>query len=143
MSCYRDKIVGEVHDFTGFSDAGIAHCLTWFDVFKPNMSFSDFVHAVASIPDASADEHFRSQAQYVTNSAGLLAIDFLGRYETLEGDFEKVANRIGLAANTSLPRLQAAPKRNFEDYYTPETAAMVGARYAHDVASFCYQYPSV
>ena len=58
------------------------------------MSFYDFAHAVASILDAQADEHFRSQSDYVVNSAGHVAIDFIGRYERLDDDFRDVAHRI-------------------------------------------------
>ena len=105
VSCYRDKIAGEVPDFTKFSDSGVAHCLAGFEEFEAGMSFEDFARAVSSIPDEKADEHFRSQAGYVTNSAGQVAIDFVGRYENLSEDFGKVANRIWLPADVSLPRL--------------------------------------
>ena len=142
VSCYRDKIGGEVQDFTGFADSGVAHCLTRFNVFKAGMSFQAFAHAVASIPDEEADEHFRSQADYVTNSAGLVAIDFVGRFERLGDDFAKVARHIGLPAEISLPRLQAAPKRDFANYYTPETQTLVGRRYAQDIELFKYQLQS-
>ena len=37
------------------------------------MSFDDFVQAVASIPDDRADEHFRSQHSFVTNTEGVIA----------------------------------------------------------------------
>jgi len=142
FSCYRDKIIGEVHDFTEFSDSGIAYCLVRFEVFKAGMSFREFVHAVASIPDQEADEHFRSQADYVSNSSGLLAIDFVGRYENLGYDFAKVASHIGMTIETSLPQLQTAPKRDYATYYTPETQALVGSRYAQDIELFNYQYSS-
>lgn len=142
VSCYRDKIGGEVSDFTSFADTGIAHCLVRFNGFKTGMSFSDFARAVASIPDEEADEHFRSQADYVTNSAGLVAIDFVGRYENLAGDFGRVANHIGLAADISLPRLQAASKRDFTTYYTPAIQSLVASRYARDIELFKYQFPS-
>jgi len=40
------------------------------------MSFADFVHAVASIPDDDSDEHFRSQTDYIADSSiGFRAID--------------------------------------------------------------------
>ena len=142
VSCYRDKIGGEVPDFTGFADNGVAHCLARFDVFKSGMSFTDFAYAVASIPDEDADEHFRSQADYVTNSAGHVAVDFVGRYENLSNDFSKAASRIGLNPDLKLPRLQAASSRDFRRYYTPDIASLVASRYAKDVELFNYQFPS-
>ncbi|MBO6558811.1 MAG: sulfotransferase family 2 domain-containing protein [Pseudomonadales bacterium] len=141
VSCYRDKIGGEVPDFTGFAETGVAHCLARFDVFKSGMSFRDFAYAVASIPDGEADEHFRSQADYVTNSRGQVAVNFVGRYENLAEDFNSVARRIGLNPNIKLPHLQAASKRDFTAYYTPEISSLVESRYARDIELFKYPVP--
>ena len=142
MSCYRDKIGGEVADFTGFAESRVAHCLTRFDVFYADMSFADFVRAIASIPDEDADEHFRSQSDFVSNSSGVVAVDFVGRYEQLDDDFSRVVNQIGLPAQTRLPRLQAAPRLNHADYYTAETRGLVAQRYVSDVELFQYEFPS-
>lgn len=138
VSCYRDKIRGEVKDFTGFAESGVANCLARFGAFSADMSFRDFVHAVASIPDEDADEHFRSQADYVTNAHGAVAVDFVGRYEVLDDDFARVVRKIGLPPETQLPRLQAAPSDNWERYYTAETLAIVKRRYRRDVELFAY-----
>ena len=141
-SCYRDKIGGDVTDFTGFAESGVTHCLARFDMFKAGMSFREFVHAVASIPDEDADEHFRSQADYVTNSSGEVAIDFVGRYEKLDNDFAQVAHEIGLPPEIKPPRLQAAPKSVHADYYTSETRALMRERYARDIDLFEYRFLS-
>ena len=142
VSCYRDKILGEVPDFTGFAQSGVAHCLARFDAFFEDMPFDDFVRAVSSIPDEEADEHFRSQSDYVTNSSGRISIDFIGRYESLNDDFAYVARRIGLPPDLQLPRLQAAPKLNHASFYTSETRELVERRYASDIELFQYDFPS-
>jgi Sulfotransferase family len=139
VSCYRDKIEGEVEGFTRFSQSGVARCLARFDAFSAKMSFEEFVHAVAVIPDADADEHFRSQHMYLTNDWGDIAVDFVGRYENLESDFRHVAARIGLPRGISLPRLQANPRSvSYADYYTPATRDVVATRFAQDIALFSY-----
>lgn len=141
VSCYRDKIKGEVEGFTRFSESGVAHCLARFDTFSSNMGFEEFVEAVASIPDADADEHFRSQYIYLTNVRGDIAVDFVGRYENLEVDFRHVADRIGLPPNIMLPHLQANPRSiNYTDYYTAATREVVAARFAQDILRFSYRF---
>lgn len=141
VSCYRDKIGGEVDGFTNFSESGVAHCLAHFDVFSANMSFEKFVHAVASIPEAEADEHFRSQHDYLTNSSGDIAVDFVGRYENLESDFRHMAHEIRLPPNARLPRLQATQKVvDYADYYTPDMRNVVAIRFAQDIELFSYQF---
>lgn len=138
VSCYRDKIGGEVADFTSFAESGVAHCLARFDAFSANMSFDDFVHAVSTIPDDEADEHFRSQADYVCNARGEVAVDFIGRYEQLDQDFALVADKIGLSPELHLPRLQAAPKVGHNSFYTPTTRKLVEQRYCRDIELFGY-----
>ena len=141
VSCYRDKIRGEVDDFTNFSESGVAHCLARFDAFSANMSFEQFVRAVASIPDTEADEHFRSQYDYLTNEAGDIAADFIGRYENLASDFQHVAQAIGLPSNINLPRLQAAAKPiDYTEFFKPDTRNIVATRFARDVELFSYQF---
>jgi hypothetical protein len=141
VSCYRDKIEGEVEGFTQFSESGVAHCLARFDVFSANMTFAAFVEAVASIPDADADEHFRSQHPYLTNVRGDLAVDLVGRYENLSSDFRHVAERIGLPPKITLPRLQANPRSvHYADYYTAATRDIVATRFAQDIALFSYRF---
>lgn len=140
VSCYRDKIAGEVQGYTAFADNGVAHCLAGFDTFSADMSFVDFAYAVASIPDQHADEHFRSQADYLTNTEGSLAVDFVGRYENLNTDFARIVALLGLPEEIELPRLQAAAPANFVDFYTTETRELIAERYARDIALFRYQY---
>lgn len=127
----------------GFYWPGEVNLAVPFDVFKGGMSFQEFVRAVASIPAEDADEHFRTQADYITNSSGRIAIDFVGRYENLEDDFAKVAREIGLPPQTTLHLLQANPTRiDLMDYYTTETRALVEKRYAQDIELFDYRFPS-
>jgi chondroitin 4-sulfotransferase 11 len=96
VSCYRDKIRGEVDGYTYFTiRPGVADCLARFDAFFAGMSFDGFVRAVASIPDEHADAHFRSQHRFVTGDDGALAVDFVGRYEHLAEDFQRVSRTLG------------------------------------------------
>ena len=137
VSCYRDKIAGEVADFTGMAESGVAYCLAGFDAFSAGMDFAAFVEAVAGIPDEDADEHFRSQHRFVPN----VGVDFVGRYEALESDFAHIARKIGLPAGTTLPRLQANPaSADYREFYTPRTRELVARRFAEDVARFDYAF---
>jgi hypothetical protein len=141
VSCYRDKICGEVDGFTDFSvRPGVAVCLARFDVFVAGMSFDDFVEAVASIPDSDADAHFRSQYTFLANDAGEIAVDFVGRYEQLSADFTLVQQMIALPA-IHLPRLQAARYLvRYMKYYSPRTRRIVAERFAKDIELFQYKF---
>src|SRR5262245_38843197 len=141
VSCYRDKILGEVDGFTNFTiRPGVANCLAHYDAFIAGMSFEEFVYAVASIPDAEADAHFRSQYTFLSNEAGQIGIDFVGKYERLLADFRLVQQRIGLPY-VELPRLQAAryPVR-YTDYYSAKLQKVVTERFSKDIELFEYTF---
>jgi hypothetical protein len=141
VSCYRDKIGGVVDGFTRFTiRPGVADCLAGFDAFTADMSFGEFVTAVASIPDEEADAHFRSQYTFVANAAGELAIDFVGQFETLLYDLQRVRERVGLP-DVNLPRLQVAPGRvNYPVYYSTSSRRAVARRFQEDIELFKYQF---
>ena len=143
VSCYRDKIAGEVDGFTSFTvRPGVADCLARFGAFVPGMSFADFVEAVASISDADADAHFRSQYTFVANEAGELAVDFVGRYERLTDDWAIVREKTGLP-DVPLPRLQAARSAvRYQEYYTPRTRDLAAERFRQDIDLFGYRFGS-
>jgi hypothetical protein len=141
VSCYRDKIRGEVEGYTYCTiRPGIANCLARFDAFVPGMSFADFVAAVAAIRDEDADGHFRSQHTFVTDEEGKIAVDFLRRFERLAEDFRLVQERIGLPRHT-LPWLQKARNAaRYTDFYTHETAQIAAERFRQDIAMFGYEF---
>lgn len=141
VSCYRDKVNGEAMDFTGLDrERGVAHCLARFDSIRAGMSFEEFVEAVAAIPDEEADEHFRSQHRFVCDRNGALAVDFLGRFESLEADWARVCGVLDLPG-VVLPRTQVSgePVR-YEEYYSAESRELVRRRFARDVERFGYSF---
>jgi hypothetical protein len=95
-----------------------------------------------------------------------LAVDFVGRFETLSDDFSTVRERIGLP-RTSIPHLNrfydqkkikspsdlakrlrylTSRKRrrntyeNYRDYYDTETREFVAELYRNDIATFGYSF---
>jgi chondroitin 4-sulfotransferase 11 len=141
VSCYRDKILGEVPDFTAFHPTrGVAYCLARFDAFRAGMTFDEFVDAVADIPDEDADDHFRSQHTFVTTRSGDIGVDFVGRFETLTDDFRRVGARLGFPALT-LPYAQAArTPAKYVEYHSARTRHVVASRFARDLSVFGYEF---
>ncbi|HZS48099.1 MAG TPA: sulfotransferase family protein [Blastocatellia bacterium] len=141
VSCYRDKIRGEVDGYTYFTiRPGVANCLARFEAFVPGMTFEDFVAAVAAIPDEEADGHFRSQYTFVTNEEGKIAVDFIGRFERLTEDFKIVQEKIGLG-DIELPWLQRVRKAaKYSNSYDAKTRQIVAERFSEDIEMFNYDF---
>lgn len=139
VSCYRDKICLEVDGFTRSTiRPGIADCLARFDSLLPSMSFDEFVRAVASIPDSAADDHFRSQYTFVSNLSGEVAVDFIGRYESIVEDLSSIQRHVGM--ELSLPWLQAASSKHYRDYYDSPSRNIVADRFGTDIELFEYDF---
>lgn len=141
VSCYRDKILLEVNGFTHSTiRPGIADCLAHFKGFFPGMSFEQFVDVVASIPDEEADGHFRSQYTFVADRANRIAVDFVGRYERLSEDLNRVRDLQELP-EFELPRLQAALSSvNYREFYSNRSRETVAERFKTDIALFEFDF---
>ena len=94
-----------------FRDAHLAHYAG---------DFTAFVHDLERHMDAP---HFRPQCFWVCDATGRVLTDFLGRYETLVGDFTAVAERLDLDA--ALPFLNASEHRFYREHYDGATCAIV------------------
>ena len=124
VSCYLEKVIGQRR---------------WTDVFGPTPSFADFVHVAHSIPDEEADIHYRSQYLNVTDGAGELVVDFVGRVETIQDDMRTVASIRGLKYSLEHFR-KSEGRKPYQEYYDEETRDLAGERYATDIELFGYEF---
>jgi hypothetical protein len=75
-----------------------------------------------------------------------LKVDFIGHYETLQDDFDKICKRLGLP-QSNLEQLNAShdpdtgsPKKHYATYYNELTKALVKKKYKQDIDVFGYTY---
>lgn len=87
------------------------------------------------------DTSMQWQSRYLTDLAGNVQVDFIGRYERLVEDFAEVCQRIGVAG-LQLPHKRRARQRDadYRSYYSDATAEAVGRHFAADVALFGYRF---
>lgn len=74
---------------------------------------------------------------YAKNGDPLL--DFVGRYETIQTDFDSACQRIGLP-RLPLDRLNAAHHQHYRDYYDERTRQIVAERFAAMITNFGYEF---
>ena len=72
----------------------------------------------------------------------LIMLDFVGRYESLDVDFARVLDGIGLSGQVSLPRENVSRSRrgSYRDVYTDTSRALVADWYAPEIAHFGYEF---
>jgi hypothetical protein len=74
---------------------------------------------------------------------GAPCVDFLGRFETLEEDFRRALDEIGVKFDKPLPRAKSGVRRDsrhYRDYYDEYTRNMVGDWYAREIKLLSYSF---
>lgn len=93
-------------------------------------SFAEFVLGWLTPETARSKLHFVPQSRFLcAEEGGPLEVDFVGRFEFLAEDFQRVCERLGV--ERELQRSNAA-RRPREVEWTPELRARVGEVYAED-----------
>ncbi len=67
-----------------------------------------------------------------------MLVDFVGRFENLNADFETICARIGISA--SLPRINVSNVKPYQPYYNEETRELVRRTFDADIALFGYEF---
>jgi chondroitin 4-sulfotransferase 11 len=98
-------------------------------------NFADFVTTATT---GVAERTTWNQLDYLCDADGSLLVDYVGRYESLADDFAKVGGALGVAA--ALPHANRSRHRDYREYYTAETQAIVAARFARDIERFDYRF---
>lgn len=71
---------------------------------------------------------------------GELAMDCIGRFETLNRDFARICDRLGIAA--ALPHANVSRHHLYADYYDAHTRDLVSRYWRKDIETFGYSYGS-
>lgn len=82
---------------------------------------------------------FMPQASYITDSSGKVIVDFIGKFENLQNDFDEICTRIG-RPQAVLPHLKKSDRENYRAYYSTENQKIVGNWFANDIELFGYDF---
>ena len=91
------------------------------------MSFGDFVHKriaqrhragvwkwFRSKAEKALEDQFDTQYEFIFDESGKKLVDFVGKYESLENDFKKIGDRLGLKAQ--LPVMNRSKHEDYRRY---------------------------
>ena len=79
------------------------------------------------------------QAEWLLDEKKKLIPDFIGRFESLQKDFEKVCEIIEIPKR-DLPKTNTSKHRHYSTYYNKETKKMVAEAYKQDIELFGYGF---
>ena len=116
----RPHLLKDISDFEGF--------LRW----KLTSSTRPYQYII--------DTSIELQSDYLIDLHGNIIVDFIGRYERLEEDFQKACTRIGIRAPRLPHKRKATDRTAYKRYYTDETAELIAKHFKRDIEMFGYTF---
>ncbi|RLD45727.1 MAG: hypothetical protein DRJ05_00270 [Bacteroidetes bacterium] len=83
-------------------------------------------------------KYFMPQLNWLTDEKGEIMVDFVGRFENLDNDFQHICKRIG--RNVDLPFLNKSERREYQYYYDDTTKEIVRKWFEKDIIHFNYSF---
>ncbi|MFH1592953.1 MAG: sulfotransferase family 2 domain-containing protein [Candidatus Woesearchaeota archaeon] len=83
--------------------------------------------------------HFRPQKEWISNENKEIIVDFVGKFENLQGDFNKVCEMFHIKKEV-LPITKKTEHDFYKNYYNKETREMIAKTYREDIRLFGYDF---
>lgn len=100
-----------------------------------DLQFDDFVKNYAATDSLTVPA-----IEYLKNYKGHVDMDYIGRFENLEIDFQNICKKIKIT-NISLPhKIKAKNKEDYKDFYNKQTINLVNEIYKEDIKLFGYEF---
>lgn len=85
------------------------------------------------------DKSKRLQKDFFSDANGRIIVDFIGRFENLDKDFEIIQGKIGIP-KVPLPHINKTKHRDYKSYYSDASAHLIADYYQTDNDFFDYQF---
>ncbi len=108
---------------------------------KGTMTFPEFVDWIQYSSDTCVHpSRHKNQMDWFTNDNGDFIVDFIGKFENIEQDWEKIAREIGAPPHLPHKNKKRKKGKNFKDYYDERTKEVIREKFGKDIEYFGYSF---
>lgn len=101
-------------------------------------TFEEFVIDWVSPENINRYFHFIPQYKFIYDQSLYLKVDYVGKFENLNQDFEVVANKLNI--HQSLPYINKSNRKDYQSYYSKKTKEIVAQVYKQDIELLGYRF---
>lgn len=79
------------------------------------------------------------QLPWIMDNLGYPLVDFIGRFETLQKDFDKICEKLKIQKHI-LPHENKSDHKHYSKYYDQETKEIIARKFKRDIEYFNYDF---
>ena len=103
-------------------------------------SFEDFVSRGLGKEEVLSWPHFRPQVDFLSSPNGMVEIDYIGRFESIQEDFDFISQRLGINRELLHINKAKATRPAYQDQYSDAARKIADQVYSRDINSFGYTF---
>ena len=116
---------------------------TCFFLNRQNPAFADqavpFMKRALDIPRFRGRVLVQPQVRQLAGEDGKIALDYVGRYESLQHSYDHICETIGIQS-TDLARKNTSEHKSYTEYYDDDLKDKVASFYTTDLDEFGYEF---
>jgi len=128
-----DKVVSHYHHRVATNQTGLG---------ERQLDFNDWVRLSYGENDPRYYDKpvmFMPQVDWLTDSRGEQVVNYIGRFESLQPDFDEICTLLELPSKPLL-HVRKSVRSYYKDYYTPQTRGIIAEWFAKDIEKFGYTF---
>ena len=122
-----------------------ARLFSWYrnvmkdDVLRLSYGINDENYPFLQFLEEKINHQTFSQLHFITNTNGDVPLDFIGRFENLQGDFKIVCNELNII-DSELPKLLVRKYNHYTNHYDQKTIDFIYKNYKDEIDYFGFEY---